>query len=243
MASVFQMSAEHFNIQYVLESTQNLLTVVAGYNMVEYGDPSKLYVVKILFDNQPSIERDRFENERQTLSKLPSHPNIVQLESSFISTMPESFIECLPENVQLKFNEEEELKLERKQFLVYHYHPQQLSNWLSENPLPLCLETALKLAEEILTIFKHLEKYQICYLNIQLSDFGKQDDGSLVLNELKHAVQCENGWFMLPASKAVLCNSASSYVAPEVLNGLMEWRRSTPLFGEVVDSTYLHNKF
>lgn len=240
------LSAKDFNIQHVIEATQSRLTVVASCTMEGYGDPSKLYTVKVLFDDQSTMERNNFENEIQIVSTLSPHSSIVQLLSNFVSTVPESFVDCLPENVQLKFSEERELQRARKKFVVYDYHTQQLSDWLSKNPFPLCLEDALELAEQFLIIFKHLENHQVCLFDIELSDFCKSDSGSIVLHGLQCAVQCTGSSFMLPVSgRAGQCCTDSAYIAPEVLNGLAECRRSSlPTAGEVPDtSAFMYNLY
>ena len=220
--------AKDFTLHHIIKITHHCLVVAAFCTMKEIQNQTKLYTVKVLFDDQSEKEKDIFENELQILSALPSHRNIVHCHSNFISVVPESFLECLP---QLVTSEQSEVVQVRRKFIVCDFHARDLSDWLSKKTFPLCLEDILKLAEQILSIFKHLEENRICHLTIGPSDFKMTDSDNTIISDFQRAVQFEDKSFLLPCQRSELINTDCGYLAPEVLSQLYEYKRNASLSG------------
>ena len=228
---VSQASAKDFTIHHVIETTHHYLVVAAICTIEKIQDQNKLYTVKVLFDDQSEREKDIFDNELQILSALPSHRNIVHCHSNFISILPESFLKCLP---QLKTTEQREVIQVRRQFIVCDYYAQNLSDWLSKKTFPLRLEDVLKLAEQILSIFKHLKESRICHLKIEPSNFQMTESDKIVISDFQHAVQFEDESFLLPCQRAeLISDDDSAYLAPEVMNQLYQCGGNSSISGTV----------
>ena len=92
----------------------------------------------------------------------------------------------------------------------------------------------MKLAEQILSIFKHLEENRICHLKIGPSNFQMTESDKIVISDFQHAVQFEDESFLLPCQRAeLISDDDSAYLAPEVMNQLYQCGGNSSISGTV----------
>lgn len=118
--------------------------------------------------------------ERDTLQRLPRHPNVIRILAEFPATIPPSLGEFLTPDMRSGVEAD---AFHVTQCLVMDYHPSTLEAYRALFPLPLPWHVMWRLARDLVAALAHLQRHRTVHLDVKADNILVAHDGRAVLTD------------------------------------------------------------
>ena len=166
------------HVRSLLGSGSNGVVLSAVFPEAPSKNPDSLVALKIMSHFWDKNAIALLDCERETLSYLPRHPNIIVVNDEYPATIPPSFFKYLTKDMQKAAHADPK---HQTQIFNMEYHPATLETYRQLFPLPLPYHVLWRLARDLVAAVAHMQKHRVVHLDLKMDNILVAYDGRAVL--------------------------------------------------------------